>query len=477
VILAVALAMAAAFVASYTAALDRPVPRRVPIALVGTTADAPGLAERLAGRLDGAAVYRPYRSAGDAQRAIDQRRVLAALVRDPGRPRLLIAGAEGAALARALRRAADGLLPPGAVLDVRPLSGGDESGLGGFYAMVAATLLGFLTTFQLRINDPRLGPRSWTVATAALAATGGLVLAVVTGPVLGALPAPVLLSWAILATQVLVAALFGSLMGMLLGRWAIVPTWLVFTALGNPASGGPVPAALLPQPWAWVNGLHPDGAAVSLLRTVAYFPDAGLLGPAAVEAAWLFGLLGLVLVTARARSASRSGPRRQDGTTGQSSPERSPEMSKTYNGRCAGGAVTYGFDDPPSFVANCHCTDCKRASGGEMATFALVSESDLTVSGETRGFRYPANTETCAGNGLTRVFCVSCGSRLLSNALADFPGGVFVQQGTLDRLDQWSAPQVEIFTWSRQPWLPALPLPQYDHGVTEAADDDPGHST
>jgi len=144
-------------------------------------------------------------------------------------------------------------------------------------------------------------------------------------------------------------------------------------------------------------------------------------------------------------------------------------MSK-YQGHCACGAVTYGFDDEPSFVANCHCTDCKRASGGEMATFALISESDFHVKGETRSFHYPKNTETCAGNGLDRVFCVVCGSRVYTNNLADFPGGVFVQEGSLASLDQWFPPQVEIFTWSRRPWMPALPIPQYDHGVTEAAD-------
>ena len=145
-------------------------------------------------------------------------------------------------------------------------------------------------------------------------------------------------------------------------------------------------------------------------------------------------------------------------------------MSKRYNGQCACGAVTYGFDNPPTFVANCHCTDCKRASGGEMATFALVQESDFTVSGETRGFRYVANTETCAGNGVTRVFCVNCGSRVFTNELADFEGGVFVQEGTFDKLDEWFPPQAEIFTWSRQPWMPALDVPQYDHGVTAPAD-------
>ena len=140
-------------------------------------------------------------------------------------------------------------------------------------------------------------------------------------------------------------------------------------------------------------------------------------------------------------------------------------MSKRYTGRCACGAVTYGFDAEPSFVANCHCTGCKRASGGEMATFAMVPEDDFTVfSGETRSYVYGPDPETCAGQGLARVFCTTCGSRMFTNALEDFPGMVFVQEGTLDKLDEWFPPQVEIFTWSRQPWMPALDLPQFDHG-------------
>ena len=143
-------------------------------------------------------------------------------------------------------------------------------------------------------------------------------------------------------------------------------------------------------------------------------------------------------------------------------------MSKKYTGRCACGQVTYGFDSEPTFVANCHCTDCKRASGGEMATFVLVPDTDFTLfSGTTRSFSYGPNTETCAGTGLDRVFCTNCGSRIVSNRLNDFPGHVFVQEGTLDRLDEWFAPQVEIYTWSREPWMPALDVPQFDHAPVE----------
>ena len=84
-------------------------------------------------------------------------------------------------------------------------------------------------------------------------------------------------------------------------------------------------------------------------------------------------------------------------------------MSKKYTGHCACGQVTYGFDTEPTFIANCHCTDCKRASGGQMATIALVPDTDFTVfSGNTKSFSYGPNTETCAGKGLDRVFCAHC---------------------------------------------------------------------
>jgi hypothetical protein len=139
-------------------------------------------------------------------------------------------------------------------------------------------------------------------------------------------------------------------------------------------------------------------------------------------------------------------------------------MSETYTGRCACGAVTYGFTTEPTFVANCHCTDCKRASGGEMATFVAVPETAFTVDGTTTSFSYGPSTDTCAGQGLDRVFCPACGSRVFTNNLKDGSGLVFVQQGTLDRLDAWLPPKVEIFTWSRQPWMPALAVPQFDHG-------------
>jgi hypothetical protein len=134
------------------------------------------------------------------------------------------------------------------------------------------------------------------------------------------------------------------------------------------------------------------------------------------------------------------------------------DMPKKYTGQCACGAVKIAFDTDPSFIANCHCLDCKRASGGEMATFFAVAADDFTlVSGAPRAFHYIANS----GNGLDRNFCPECGSRVFTSNLDGFPGTVFVQLGSLDR-PELIAPRLEMFTIRRLAWNPPLDLPQFE---------------
>ena len=83
-------------------------------------------------------------------------------------------------------------------------------------------------------------------------------------------------------------------------------------------------------------------------------------------------------------------------------------MAKKHTARCACGAVKFEFDTNPTFVAVCHCLDCKKSSGGEAATFFGVPEDDFTlISGEPKAFHYIAQS----GKGLDRNFCPKCGAR------------------------------------------------------------------
>ncbi|MFK0161924.1 GFA family protein [Rhizobium sp. NPDC090279] len=133
-------------------------------------------------------------------------------------------------------------------------------------------------------------------------------------------------------------------------------------------------------------------------------------------------------------------------------------MSKKYTAQCACGAVKFEFDKDPEFVANCHCLDCKRASGGEMATFFAIAEDDFTLlSGSPKAFPYVANS----GKKLERNFCPDCGSRLYTSELESFPGLVFVQLGSLDH-PELIAPRLEMFTVRRLKWNRPLDLPQFE---------------
>jgi hypothetical protein len=132
-------------------------------------------------------------------------------------------------------------------------------------------------------------------------------------------------------------------------------------------------------------------------------------------------------------------------------------MAKKHQGRCACGAVQFEFDDDPDFVAVCHCLDCKKASGGEAATFFGVRESDFTLtSGAPKSFHYIANS----GKGLDRNFCPDCGARVFSSNLESFRGLVFVTIGSLDR-PQDVTPKLEMFTKRRLDWVKPLSLPEY----------------
>jgi len=133
-------------------------------------------------------------------------------------------------------------------------------------------------------------------------------------------------------------------------------------------------------------------------------------------------------------------------------------MTKKYTGRCACGAVTFEFDKDPDFVASCHCLDCKKASGGEMATFFGVPQEDFTlISGKPKSHHYIA----ASGKGLDRNFCPECGARLFTSNLESFPGLVFVTLGSLDRPDL-IAPKLEMFIKRRLKWAKPLDLPQFE---------------
>jgi hypothetical protein len=281
VVSALAIAIGSLFMTAYMLALGDPVPHRIAAAIVGdagTQTDVVSEIERVAG---GGVDFRTYPSVEDALGALERQQVYAVLDARSLTPDLYVASASGASVARVFAGAA-AADPRIHIVDTHPLPPSDPAGLDVFYLVIATTILGFLTVFQVRANAPGLLLRGWTVFLLSFALVASLALALLAGPVLDRLPLPVLESWGILALQVSTVAAFASTMAVLIGPWAIVPTYLLFMVLGNTSSGG----------------------AVAALRNASYFHSAQQVRPVAVLAVWAIATLAAMVTVSHRRRAS-----------------------------------------------------------------------------------------------------------------------------------------------------------------------------
>lgn len=130
-------------------------------------------------------------------------------------------------------------------------------------------------------------------------------------------------------------------------------------------------------------------------------------------------------------------------------------------GGCDCGRVRYRMLTEPLFVHCCHCRWCQRESGAAFALNAVI-EADRVVSSGAGPER--VDTPSASGRGQAIARCPVCRLALWSN-YADAGALVrFVRVGTLDEPDRL-APDIHIFTQSRQPWVLLAPdtpaVPQY----------------
>ncbi|MCG5432426.1 DUF3533 domain-containing protein [Mycobacterium sp. MYCO198283] len=297
-VLAIAIFMCATFAYAYTVALGRPFPRHLPIGVVGEPS--PELLQELQVRAhEFDMVSYPSRDAAIA--AVEQQQITAVIDAGGNPPQLLVSSASGSSTARVLTELVQ--TGPGQyrlpITDLNPFPPTDPAGLATFYTIIAATILGLVTMFQLRANVKTLTLRRWIGCVGVLAVAGGAAIAAVAGPLLDALQTPFWELWLLLALQVAITALFNSTMLVLIHRWAIIPTWAVFILLGNTSSGGAVSASLLPQPFALLNHALPSGAAVSAIHSATYFPEHQRALPFVVLALWLVGTFAALVVSSR----------------------------------------------------------------------------------------------------------------------------------------------------------------------------------
>lgn len=127
--------------------------------------------------------------------------------------------------------------------------------------------------------------------------------------------------------------------------------------------------------------------------------------------------------------------------------------TRRLRGECLCRRVGYEVADAFEYAMNCHCSNCRRATGSAFKPFAGIPAEQLTiVRGRDEVMRY--------GDGTHDAHCIHCGSLLYS--LVRNGTYVHVTMGTL--IDTSSIrPTAHIFVGSKAPWFTICDtLPQFD---------------
>jgi hypothetical protein len=135
-----------------------------------------------------------------------------------------------------------------------------------------------------------------------------------------------------------------------------------------------------------------------------------------------------------------------------------PYTGDVLSGKCECGAVRYRVADEFLYAANCHCSNCRAATGSAFKPFAGIErakleitsgENDLLVFGEDK---------------LNNTRCGACGSLLFSVVR----NGEYVHVALGSLVDAPSLrPTEHIFFGSKAPWFEIRDdLPQFEGYAT-----------
>ena len=122
----------------------------------------------------------------------------------------------------------------------------------------------------------------------------------------------------------------------------------------------------------------------------------------------------------------------------------------TQAGGCSCGAVRYEIHGEPMIVHACHCTNCQQRSGSAFAVNLWIERDNVILkSGELVEQTAPGGE---SGKPYDSWSCLLCGTAVWGYFHKSPPGSRFVCAGTLDDPSVF-APDVHIFTRSKQPWV------------------------
>jgi hypothetical protein len=132
--------------------------------------------------------------------------------------------------------------------------------------------------------------------------------------------------------------------------------------------------------------------------------------------------------------------------------------NRVLSGRCECGAVRYRVVDEFLYAANCHCSNCRAATGSAFKAFAGIERDKLELIDGLDSLLVFGEDD------LNNTRCAVCGSFLFS-VVRD---GAYVHVAMGSLVDAPSIrPTEHIFVGSKAPWFEITDdLPQFDKYAT-----------
>ena len=121
------------------------------------------------------------------------------------------------------------------------------------------------------------------------------------------------------------------------------------------------------------------------------------------------------------------------------------------SGKCLCGNITFNADTDIKMMANCHCDDCRQATGAAFGTLLFVAEDAVKIDGSPKAFKHTADS----GAAMQKLFCPECGSQMFGKN-SNREGILSVRAGVVAEKDL-VLPGADVFMSSKIPSTPVDP--------------------
>ena len=101
-----------------------------------------------------------------------------------------------------------------------------------------------------------------------------------------------------------------------------------------------------------------------------------------------------------------------------------------FTGSCLCGSVNYKSNSDPLVIQNCHCDQCRKATGSVYLTNLFIKEENFEINGELNNYTHLSD----AGNNMTKYFCPKCGSQVFGKN-SGRSGIITIRAGTVNEKD------------------------------------------